>query len=143
MCSDRGRGHGGKKKESEHSKWRRDTPISGPKWDNHHSWRFRKPFLSSLCSSFQNSGAKFTKTAADVSERLLTKPNYCNKEMLHFLHSGCFSLDCGFEWLNITKRYFLSSIWDLAEQRPLFWLNAPAHVLTRLYRWLNLKIKTF
>lgn len=67
----------GKKKESEHGKWRRDRPISGPKWDNHRSLLFRQPLLCFPCSSFHNSEAKFTKTAADGSEKL--RPNYCNK----------------------------------------------------------------
>lgn len=74
--------------------------ISTPKWDNHHSLLFFENLLYSLCSFFQNSGAKFAKTGADVSEKL--PPNYCNKHcrgltnknMLHFLKSECFFLYC-------------------------------------------------
>lgn len=70
--------------------------ISGRKWDNHRSLFFFENLLYSLCSFFQNSGTKFTKAVADVSEKVL--PNYCNKhyqgltntEMLHFLESACF-----------------------------------------------------
>lgn len=141
MCSDRGRGQGGKKKESEHGKWRRDRPISGPKRDNHRSLLFRKPLLSYPCSSFQNSEDKFTTTTADVSEKLL--PNYCNQNMLHFLHGGCLALDCGFEWLNITKKLFSQFYLGLSRAKAPLLAEYAISCLNKPLPLAKSKIKTF